>query len=470
MNKISRGFVSILLSLSAVLFLMGFSLCAYAEEETQTEESTVDPDICEVYDDQLTYYINSGGTITIVSSYSTDTEGKDISEIEVPAEIDGRKVTEIGADCFRELAALKTVTLPDSVEILSPRAFYSCTVLEKVNTPKNLRVIDSSVFYSCEKLEEFDLPSGLESIGYQSFYGCQLIESFSIPKSCTEIGDYAFEGCIALEEINVDEKNSSYSSDEGILFNKDKTTLIKYPEKYKETDYTVPKTVKRIENWAFIGCTELKSIDLGSVSEIGEDAFYYCTSLESIQIPEGVEKLVGAAFGYCIKLENAKLPSTLKSIGKYCFYCCMSLEGIELPQSLETIEEYAFFYCAKMQGISIPPSVELIGDYALGYKYDSDNQSEVRLDDFSIDCSEGSAAQEYAQKNDFAQGGSSIFSHKLSLGSFSVYTWLVFLIGFILIAAMAAAVISLIMLRKNRINEKQGSKKKKTDNKKMVKK
>lgn len=440
MKKIEKGVVS-LLTFSVMTLGLSAPLLQVSAEETSTEAETVNADDYSVYQDQLTYFVNDDDTVTIVSCYDTDTNGNDTSSIDVPEKIDGKKVVEIGEDCFKTLSKLTTVTLPDTITEISKGAFNGCETLSKINVPVNLKVIGDEAFYSCKALEEFELPDTLEKIGYQSFYDCEKLDHFTISKNVSEIGQYAFEGCVELKEITVDEKNENYKSSDGILYDKDMTTLIKYPEKHEGDNFKVPDTVTKIDNWAFVGCNTIKTIDLNNVKEIGEDAFYYCTELTKADIPEGVTELNGSVFGYCVKLEKVTIPSTLKKIGDYAYYCCLSLKELTIPDNVESIGTYAFFYCSNLKDVTVSANTSEIGLYALGYTFDSTNKKEVPVDGFKLTCEEGSPVYKYAVDNDLLAGKFNLFTSKVSVGSIKIYVWIIALAALIVLAGIILIIV-----------------------------
>ncbi len=196
------------------------------------------------------------------------------------------------------------------------------------------------------------------------------IKEVIVENGVTSIGNSAFAGCESLANITVDANNAIYSSDEnGVLFNKDKTTLIQYPIGNTRTSYTIPDSVTSIGAYAFAFCTSLASITFGENSQltsIGYSAFSSCDSLASITIPDSVTSIGNYAFSYCDSLESVTFGenSQLTSIGDYAFYLCDSLASITLPNSVTNIGNQAFYACTNLASITIPNSVTSIGDRA----------------------------------------------------------------------------------------------------------
>ena len=137
-----------------------------------------------------------------------------------------------------------------------------------------VKAIGDSAFLGCTSLESVVIPNGVTSIESEAFLECTSLKSVEIPDSVTSIGNSAFKGCTSLEGIEVANSNTAYSSNEGVLFDKDKTQLIQYPCGKTDTLYNIPDSVTSIGAVAFKGCTSLKSVEIpDSVESIGDYAF-----------------------------------------------------------------------------------------------------------------------------------------------------------------------------------------------------
>ena len=297
--------------------------------------------------------------------------------------------------------------------------------IKTVEIQNEVTSIGNYAFENCKSLTSIEISSNVTIIGDDAFAYCTNLTSIEIPSSVTSVGYYAFSECTSLNSINVDKSNQKYSSEDGILFDKDKKELIRYPTGKKEKEYNIPSSVTRIEWAAFSGCTSLTSIEIpssvtsigfaafgsctnltrieipSSVTRIGSSAFHSCTSLTRIEIQSSVTsiKIEGGAFAYCTSLTNIEIPSGVTSIGN-AFYGCTSLNSINvdkdnqlyssedgilfdkvktklitypagkkekeynIPSGVTSIGGWAFYGCTSLTRIEIPSSITSIGGWA----------------------------------------------------------------------------------------------------------
>lgn len=240
-------------------------------------------------------------------------------------------------------------------------------------TPEGLTNIGIDAFEYCKSLTSIEISEGVKSIGSWAFRGCSNLTFIKIPGSVNDIrgsitsgnpgnvgsATSVFYGCYSLKNIAVDENNQNYSSENGILFNKDKTIIMCYPAGKTETEYTIPNSVTFIYGEAFYGCRKLVSVTIPtSVTKIGHSAFEGCWNLTNITIPNSVVYLGSHSFASCISLNQVAVPKEVKFIGAGAFNLCGTLTNIEIPKEIEDIRDQIFYCCTLMQVINIDTDKE----------------------------------------------------------------------------------------------------------------
>lgn len=221
-------------------------------------------------------------------------------------------------------------------------AFWDCKKLTRVALPACVRNIGSYAFKDCINLPGIDLPVGLKTIGDSVFIGCSKLTNIVIPARVMRIGCGAFGACDNLVSLSVDNNNVYYSAVDGILYSREKDTLVAYPGG-KEADYLFPESVTAIGGGAFFGCNKFSSLEIPSgITCINDAAFYRCGELTSIRLPEGITEIPDRLMGECKKLVSVNVPNGVTKIGAYAFRECNSLKEIILPENLTTIRLGAF--------------------------------------------------------------------------------------------------------------------------------
>ena len=254
---------------------------------------------CAFYDCRSLTSVTIPDSVTRIGSFAFD-NCRSLTSVTIP-----NGVTSIGTAAFDYCTSLISVTIPDSVTSIGDDAFRGCSSLTSVTIPDSVTSIGERAFSECTSLTSVTIPDSVTSIGEQAFYYCRSLTSVTIPDSVTSIGDGAFASCTSLTGIWVAEGSSHYASDAfGVLFNKDKTTLVQCPGAFSGS-YAIPDSVTSIGKRAFSECTSLTSVTIpDSVTSIGKQAFDYCTSLTSVTIPDSVTSIDWDAFYYCTSLTD----------------------------------------------------------------------------------------------------------------------------------------------------------------------
>ena len=219
--------------------------------------------------------------------------------------------------------------------------------------------IERYAFYDCDSLTSITIGNSVTSIGNGAFENCSRLTSITIPDSVTSIENEAFSGCSGLTSITVARGNSVYHSAGNCLIETESKTLI---AGCKNSVIPTDGSVTSIGYLAFYSCTDLTSITIpDSVTSIGSGAFAYCRNLTSIEIPDGVTSIGGSAFQDCDSLESVTIGNGVTSVGDGAFYDCDSLTSITIGDSVKSIGGQAFYNCSNLTRLTIGKSVTSIG-------------------------------------------------------------------------------------------------------------
>lgn len=269
--------------------------------------------------------------------------------VEIPSEIDGVPVTEIGDRAFH-FCNLQTVTIPEGITRIGNFAFLNCDYLTELVIPdsvtemgeqsvsqceslaavtlsENAPVLPYCFLSFCDKLESITIPEGVTTIETDALIGCDALTEITIPKTVTSIAAEGFH--CDIEAIHVDAENTVYSSQDGVLFNKEQTKLLCYPTDKPSETYTIPDTVTAIDDAAFAGNLHLVRIAIpDTVNEIGAGAFYGSSALAEITLPSGITVLPETLFMACSALQSVTIPKTVTEIQEGVFTNCSAMTEI----------------------------------------------------------------------------------------------------------------------------------------------
>lgn len=219
--------------------------------------------------------------------------------------------------------------IPDTLKTIGEYAFTYSKLTDTVTLPDTVTTIEPRAFIYSFDIPNVVFPDGLLTIGEKAFWNCFGLTTISIPANVTTIGEAAFGASPNISEIIVNENNQNYMSENGILFNKNKTMLYSYPSKKTDTSYTMPDSVTSLGISAFSNNAYLTSITLSAnLTSISTSAFSQCTGLTSVTIPNGVTKIGQEAFVLCSGLESVTLPVSITSIDSYVFDRCTALQTV----------------------------------------------------------------------------------------------------------------------------------------------
>lgn len=293
----------------------------------------IDCDSCNRTSCEAEYELSEDGQ----NYYVTESRAyRNKTEVIISSEYEGKPVTCIGDEAFLGCRSLMYITIPDSVTNIEEGAFASCTSLTHITIPDSVTRIGPYAFSQCSSLTSVTLSRNITKIETDTFEYCSALTDISISDGVTVIGSSAFSNCFNLTSI------------------------------------TLPHSITKIENDAFNKCRSLASVDLpDSVNEIENYAFAACDSLTSITVADG--NATYHSEGNCIIETESKtltvgcsesvIPAdgSVTSLGNCAFYECATLTDLKIPDGVISIGEVAFYNCNALTKITIPDSIRAIG-------------------------------------------------------------------------------------------------------------
>lgn len=272
--------------------------------------------------------------------------------VEIPADLNGKPVTDIDNNAFFACNELETVVIPNTVTTIGYSSFGECQELAEVIIPESVKKIDAYAFYNCNHLTSVVIPEGVTEIEWSAFAQCSNLTDVTIPSTIEKIGYNAFADTPWLKE--------KYKENSLLIFNN-----ILFSAKETEWKPNVPYGVTKISDSAFEASEYLRKITLpNTLEKIGSSAFAECHYLSKIEIPNSVSHIGESAFTDCIELKTVKLPKSITSIEKDTFAYCSGMEYMHFSKSVGSIAEGALASCECLQSVTIENDDCLVFDSA----------------------------------------------------------------------------------------------------------
>ncbi len=295
---------------------------------------------------------------------------------------------------FGQMTGVKRIVFPERLTELRNYTFYNSTGLEEVVLPTTLDTLGTNVFRGCTSLTTVDwegcqitktntglfqgatslvnivIPEGVTTIAGNAFNGCTALETVSIPASLTTITNTAFHDCTSLTEFIVAEGSLTYQAIDGSLYDAAGTSLVIGAKGTGESStYRIPDGTTTLGQYTLRGREWVETLIIpGSVTNIGNYAFYGCTNLKEVIFEEGTADLIigNSAFYGCTALTSIEIPARTASLGTSIFSNATSLSEITFAEGckITQIPGTAFRGCTALTSIEIPASVTAIGSTA----------------------------------------------------------------------------------------------------------
>lgn len=249
----------------------------------------------------------------------------------------------------------KEVVVPESVKKIAFGVFLDRDNIEKILLPDNLEIIDEYAFFGCNSLKGITIPDKVKKIGRLAFGDCKSCKKIDLGSEIKEIKEFVFEGCDDLEQINVKSSNKHFSSKDGILYDKNQSTVIVCPAN-KKGIVNLPQTTEIVSGYAFANCKNIQKVCKAGDKPLKlEDAsFYRCENLAELDIDGGFSKIGSCAFAGCKSLKEFIIGNQVSKVGSLAFMKCESLRKVTFVSNKTTLGKNVFASC--------PQTIMIIAD------------------------------------------------------------------------------------------------------------